>query len=337
MLQETSNEVSQKMQQDKNQMVIDEELGKVSVSIPFADWYKSLFTNSVTIITGCGRSGTSILGKLIGSMNGTEYLFEPTAPKFLTVDSNLCRAVLFEDFVLPILQGRNININKTDESYSGFYMDDEELIEKWNNKRRIDILERLMKKKPQFVIKLTEVQGSLHQYEKIFPGVKFVHIIRNGMHVIQSMMRPNWYTDNYMITNSVDWVVQREDSGGWLKNIPWFLTIEEETLRNWLEYNHATRCASVWRVTTDSMLFTDERVKTIRYEDLCNSANYVVRRLVDFLNKNRDSCVIESRLTHEHIKTINSFELTQYDDITDQIQEPEKTLFNKLMKRLKYS
>ena len=29
------------------------------------------------LIGGCGRSGTTILGKLIGSLEGIEYYFEP--------------------------------------------------------------------------------------------------------------------------------------------------------------------------------------------------------------------------------------------------------------------
>ena len=38
---------------------------------------KELFKNKTLIITGVGRSGTTLLGKVIGSMTPVFYLFEP--------------------------------------------------------------------------------------------------------------------------------------------------------------------------------------------------------------------------------------------------------------------
>ena len=318
---------------DKNKT--EKEQIKKNISIPFSGFYDQLFTRSVTIITGCGRSGTSILGKLIGSMDGVEYLFEPTTPKYLMMEPALCRAILFEDFVLPSIQGRNINIDPITESYAGFYITDKELKNKWENKRRIDVLPRIINQKPQFVFKLTEVQGLSGQFNVLFPDVKFIHIIRNGMEVIQSMMKPNWYTDSYMNTNSVDWAmtVKRED--GKVYNVPWFVSVEIGE-KEWLDYNHATRCAVVWRVTVEKMLEFTPNVHVIRYEKLCKYPEMEIKDIVTFLNENRDTEVKISGLTQRHEESINTWEKTEYGDILEQIQEPEKERFIYRMKRLGY-
>ena len=319
------------MEEDKTK---EEKVRKI-IKIPFQGFYDQLFTGSVTIITGCGRSGTSILGKLIGSMDGVEYLFEPTTPKYMAMDPGLCRAILFEDFVLPSLQGRNVNIDQGTESFSGYYITDENLKEKWENKRRIDVLPRIMNNKPQFVFKLTEVQGLTGQFNVLFPDVKFIHIIRNGMEVIQSMMRPNWYTDSYMYTNAVDWVtcVKREDEK--LYNVPWFVSVEMDE-KEWLNYNHATRCAVVWRVTVRNMLEFSPNIHVMRYEKLCRYPEMEVRDLVTFLNENRDTKVGISSLTERHEEGIRTWEKTEYGDILEQIQEPEKERFIYRMKKLGY-
>ena len=308
---------------------------EIEISIPFVGFYEELFTNSVTIITGCGRSGTSILGKLIGSMNGVEYLFEPTTPKFANVEPVLCRSLMFEDFVLPALQGRNVNIDSGTESYTGYYETDESLRLKWENKRRIDILPKILNKKPQLVLKLTEMQGMLSHLNTTFPGVRMIHIIRNGIDVIQSMMKPNWYTDSYMQTNSVDWVSIYTDDKGISYNVPWFIAVEMDK-EEWIKYNHETRCAAVWRVTVEKMTELHKNIHIIKYEDLCRNPELEMKGIIDFMNIERDTQVEKSDITERHISTIKEWEKSKYPDIIDKIQEPEKYKFIYLMEKLNY-
>ena len=53
------------------------ELKNISLSNKLAD--------SSYLLTGCARSGTSIFGSILGSMENTEYLFEsPTLLAFFT-------------------------------------------------------------------------------------------------------------------------------------------------------------------------------------------------------------------------------------------------------------
>ena len=96
--------------------------------------YKGILKDRVIIITGVGRSGTTLLGKILGSMRPAQYFFEPTAlkwlpflPTVLPLDDDAeyvydaLRATLVEDYILPQIQGRNLNLNPLDDSYTYQY------------------------------------------------------------------------------------------------------------------------------------------------------------------------------------------------------------------------
>ena len=39
--------------------------------------YNKIFKNNLVVITGVARSGTTLLGKIIGSLSDTHFIFEP--------------------------------------------------------------------------------------------------------------------------------------------------------------------------------------------------------------------------------------------------------------------
>lgn len=77
------------------------------------------------IITGSARSGTTIVGTLLHSMDKVEYAYEPPMlfSLFALMDKIkeeewklLYETYLYEDFFLNSIAGRNINCNKLDDS-----------------------------------------------------------------------------------------------------------------------------------------------------------------------------------------------------------------------------
>ena len=73
--------------------------------------------NKVIIISGAARSGTSILGKILGSCKKVEYLYEPETFNYLSflrnkvenkVWKNLIERYLTENF-LRLVNGRSLN------------------------------------------------------------------------------------------------------------------------------------------------------------------------------------------------------------------------------------
>ena len=267
--------------------------------------YKKLLTDRVIIITGAGRSGTSILGKVVGSMEPAYYLFEPSIMKFCN-DLNTLRATIFEDYWLLQVQGRNRNNNTEDDSYYNNYNASSSLT------NRNDAIEECYFSK--LVIKLTEYQPMFGRMRHVFPGCKFVHIIRDGNDVVDSMCRRGWYTDDYMKTGFLDWVDN---------DAPWF--IDADSKLKWYGWNQETRAACVWRCVTDVGISDDnDDIFHIDYDNIKIMSHPLARWL--------DLSITD--LTLKHKKSIGK--QTMHSNIIDKIQQPERDKFLSLMGELGY-
>ena len=267
--------------------------------------YKKLLTNRVIIITGAGRSGTTILGKIIGSMEPAYYLFEPSIMKFCR-DTETLRATIFEDYWLLQVQGRNLNLNNEDDSYIGNYGSVTGFT------IRHDAIEECHFSK--LVIKLSEYQPKFDSAREVFPGCKFVHIVRNGNDVVDSMCQRGWYTDEYMRTGFLDWVVD---------GAPWFINPQSQRL--WSKWNPETRAACVWRRSTEIGFNESDNYDDIYPIDYGSLDAYSLSKWLR---------LEVTDLTRQHIKSIRK--PTKHPDITDKIQEPERGRFLKLMGELGY-
>jgi len=270
--------------------------------------YGKLLTDRVILITGPGRSGTTILGKIIGSMEPVYYLFEPSILKFIRRGLDGLRATIFEDYWMLQVQGRNLNVNMNEDSYIGNYN-----TFKFETKR-VEALKECSRSK--LAIKLTEFQTRIPDAQEVFPGLKVVHIYRNGLDVIDSMTRRGWYTDEYMKIGFLDHTFY---------DMPAFLDLQ--SIEKWREYNQVTRCACVWRCSVDGLQEINNMLH-IRYEDL---PNIELDGLARWLNLG------VTDLTRKHFKSVQNREPTQHKNMIDDIQEPERNLFLSSMRRLKYA
>ncbi len=283
--------------------------------IPFD--YDSIFQNRLIIITGVGRSGTTILGKLLGSMQPSYYLFEPTILKFFLPTLaqfslrhiEFLKATLLEDYFLPLIQKRNINLNIEDDSCILHYRNS---LTPWPNlSRRKDAIKYIKKEKPYFIIKTPEFQPLFGSAKQAFPGVKFIEIIRNGNDVICSAMRRGWYGNDFVV---LDWA---EDGAIWY--------IDSESKKHWQKWNPETRAACIWR-------WCCENIKGIvlRYEDLLDDPEKYILFLESWFLLKR------TKITEKHIKAVEEYKSKQYNSILHKIQEPGKSKYIRLMNELGY-
>ena len=185
--------------------------------------YENIFHKRVLIITGAGRSGTTILGKVIGSLKPTYYLFEPALMKLIPfliaydqsnrrVYSLLIRSILFEDYFLQVIHGRSLNYNVRDDSYIGNYVSQPDIEKRWNDlARRQDVINYIHNEDPLFVIKTPEFQPLCSIARQMFIEPKFIHVIRCGYDIVSSTLKRGWYTDTYMNNAIIDWVERRGD------------------------------------------------------------------------------------------------------------------------------
>lgn len=269
-----------------------------------------------------GRSGTSAIGKILGSCQNTYYLYEPAIMKYMMdfdhegpeeLFMEDIRAVLFEDYLLPVVQGRYVNTNRADESCIFNYWAGQDLLSRRSVlNRRKDAIAYLKSNPPTVIIKTLESMFSLTGLEKLFPGACFVQAIRNGNEVIGSSKRRGWYTD--------EWLESLVDYSHGHRNckIPWH--IPERYWDEWVEWNQETRIACVW--TEQNSVQSSDFV--VRYERLEDDIQTVINNL-------------GLKTTDLTVNHMDSLLKRTYDDHTNYIAEPLKTEFMNLMGVLGYA
>ena len=167
----------------------------------------------MVIITGVGRSGTTILGQIFESFQNTYVIYEPVAAKCLIPMPAMFRTVLMEDHFIPAF-------NKI--------------------MRRRDIVKAIRDENPLFVLKTLESQPWLIPESKLV-SCPIVHAVRNGWDVIGSSMKRGWYTDEYLENDLLDYVIRYENC-----KIPWYMP--ERFFELFKKSNQANRIALVWAV-----------------------------------------------------------------------------------------
>jgi len=251
--------------------------------------YESFFRNRTIIIMGVGRSGTTILGKLLCSMSPTYYLFEPTILRTMRGPHHL--GTLFEDYYLPIIQGSIVN------DYTRHYGDPDDYWATYKEMRdqrkqtlnnRVIAIGHIAEEKPLFVIKSVNIQPYASDLREIFPQCDFIHIVRNGFDVIKSSLTNHWYSDYFFTFQDEFGFVL--DINGDPSFIPWY--IDEEVHQKWFEWNPLTRAAYLWSFLVDIVQ------PTLQYERLCSEPELIVSEMEKMFGISR------TKITERHIDNI---------------------------------
>ncbi|MFB5622736.1 MAG: hypothetical protein ACE5RH_01960 [Nitrosarchaeum sp.] len=297
--------------------------------------YEKFFKDRVIIISGVGRSGTTIIGKIVGSMKNCIYFFEPAIMKYFPATEELqdetgavwsfdikqaFLATLFEDYILPSVQGRNLNINIQDDSYWGNYQEYSDLRKRFVLTSRLSALKWLEKNDIKFVFKVNESQHLYNVYEDLFEGMKLLYVYRNGIDTVNSMVKKGWYKDDYEpidLYQTIDGI-----------NVP--VWVKQNDISNYIKWNQETRCVYAWRI-----------LNTMGLDFVCHINDH---QLIDYdlimkepgSLKSIVSCMehkyglVYSDITIKHINSMIDFARSKKQSdlsIVEKIQEPEKSLF----------
>lgn len=287
--------------------------------------YQKYLRGRVLIISGVGRSGTTILGKVLGSCKNTCYFFEPAIMKYIPSGMKLLHdnslrhffinsvflPTLFEDYILPAIQGRNININKKDWSYYGNYQTNSDLCKRFKLNRRLQALEYIEQTEPYFIFKCNEAQYLYDIYNDIFEDVKILHINRNMIHVIGSMMKRGWFVDDYQPIDIVN------DDG-----MPCY--VDNNLTDKWKNWNPETRAAYVWKRLnkighdfydiTDDEDNEEDNIRFIHYKELRKYPHNTLNNIFEW-------CGLKpTELTKSHIQSIVDFVELDEDDYHKEIK-----------------
>jgi hypothetical protein len=198
-------------------------------------------------LTGTARSGTTLLGSLIHSMDGVEYSFEPPTicNLFLRIQhytDDLIKRIyteyIYEEILMPAISGRNLNFNPKDWSYIFNVKSLDEIRSRYESGNRIRELYE-SSTKSVVAYKIPNITQALTKVLQFYPRTRIVVTARNPDEVAQSVMERKWYHGdelNYMTTGPI-----RKSNHG---NVPACLVgISED---EWINLDEIERCHAIY-------------------------------------------------------------------------------------------
>lgn len=169
--------------------------------------------NEATIITGSGRSGTTILGNVLHSFKCVEYAYEPPMlvslfPLIGHINENawklLYETYLYEELLINALAGRSINCNRADDS-SIYNAKPEQLIEERLTRSLRKVEAEQLAKDSRIIYKLPDIVAFMPQLKKYYPGTNIIITSREAPYVFYSNLEKGWFSDKSLREENRIW------------------------------------------------------------------------------------------------------------------------------------
>jgi hypothetical protein len=244
--------------------------------------------NSSLIVCGCGRSGTTIMGKLIGSCAGVEYLFDPPFVHSMIyyidrIDSRawaeMMESYLYSDFFLNALAGRNLNFNTNDDSCIYNIKSREEIAARLGKSFGRNELARIAEGS-RMAFKVTDLVCKIGELKDIYPGSQVIAMYRNPVDTINSILEKKWFTDDAISVTSPEPMNFRLIHKG--KRIPFW--VEEKDYDFWMTTTEVNRAAYYFIATNEILYRNRGLVKIVDYDKFVQSPSEISDRLLAQLN-----------------------------------------------------
>ncbi|MDA8094294.1 MAG: sulfotransferase [Betaproteobacteria bacterium] len=237
-------------------------------------------TSDTIFITGSPRSGTTLVGKYVGSFDRVEYHFEPPLLYMITamvtagaIDresaTDILRAYLYEDLLVESVHGRKVNLRAKDDSCVLNMISWEELNRRWRDiSNRKDAIDEIANKRLQLAVKMPGIADSIRFLKEGFADSRIIIVLRDGRPVVRSILRKGWLNDESLFREY--WPYKTGACGQ--VRVPYF--VEDRELDRWYAMNGATRACYMWRKDAEAALdvMGDSASKpntiAIRYEDI---------------------------------------------------------------------
>lgn len=241
--------------------------------------------NRSIFIGGNARSGTSILGKIIYSMAGVEYAFEPPVlfallPQIQSLSKDQFQSVFeaycFEELLLGAISGRALNFNRNDDSCVFIAKSEEEVAKRletaWTKSKQMEESNQY-----RLCIKMPDMGAPLELLANYYPEMKIVTTWREANPVIDSILRKNWYSNKNLQEKTLIWPSQSTD--GIL--IPYW--VEQERVKDWLGWSELER-AGYYYITITSALAKVPKALSFSYSRMIENPKHEVEALANRLN-----------------------------------------------------
>ncbi|MCQ8127924.1 sulfotransferase family protein [Methylomonas rivi] len=264
----------------------------MNTDVRIADSQQQNIKNTL-VITGAPRSGTSLLGKLISTLDGIDYHFEPPmvwvlasllSMKALSPDvaSVLLRLHLHEDLLLESAHGRKANLRPGDDSLVLNSMHWPELLSRWQTIRnRDDAIRYVSERQLRLAFKTPSVIDAIPFFESALPECKFIIIMRDGRDVVKSILQKRWFSDEGMKDNYWPYKV--------VDGVSTTHLVEDSMVGQWATMNEATRACYLWRRDAEFALEAKkrglgDRLYMLSYEALRLDPTGMMEQIAKFLS-----------------------------------------------------
>jgi hypothetical protein len=253
--------------------------------------YEKLLDGAI-LLTGAPRSGTTLLGKLVSTLQGVEYHFEPPTFYMLSASSasselahdkacRLLRTYMVEDLLLESAQGRALNFRPCDDSQVFNRLSWKEVNNRWSCvANRKDAIEFCIANDLRLCIKSPNVMNATAVFERSVSNAKIVVIQRNGSDVVRSIVAKGWLDDVSLQTELWPYIAKKANI-----NIPYW--VPDEFLDKWQTMSPIARCALMWSVHTDFIteLVDQRNIYTVKYEDLTLDPRHKMKEIAEFTGR----------------------------------------------------
>jgi len=250
-------------------------------------------TTGAILITGVSRSGTSILGNLIGSLSNIEYFYEP--PLLHTLSGLMALSDLQSDYAALLMlsyisndmlitsaHGRNLNLRQDDFSWTFNTTAWKELTERWGAVGGYqDALEYIKARQIRSGFKMVNCSA---QFIRLFldhiEKGKIIYIIRSGLDVVASMINKGWLVQE-SFDKAGNYAMQMENQNIFHAWAP----IEWKDF--WTDLNQYEKACLIWSEKAKSFRKIQPeykaRISVIRFEDLLQAPFEEIKNASIFL------------------------------------------------------
>ncbi len=230
---------------------------------------RTISTQNVAFILGCGRSGTTVLGQLFSIHNNVNYFFEPY-------------------HLWSVIDPMTDVLNLYHRINAKFMMDEADATEVAKLRFNRIFFSNVMNPKENLLLEKTPLNAMRLGYlNSLTPQAKFIHIIRNGVDVSCSIER-------IALTNSYK-IAGKPNLNQWwgVENYKWKALSRDGALASYypeeveLCENHRSKGAYEWLVSLGEVDRWREqlgdRLYEVTYEQLTVNPENTLRNLCKFL------------------------------------------------------
>lgn len=255
--------------------------------------------NDMVILTGLPRSGTTILGRLVGSFRSVEYAFEPPLVAYLDAQcrhdilepstvSELLRVYLYYDYFAEFVHGRKYNFRPSDASNVLDMQTLPEILSKWN---RVGTMDDAIETAPEytFSFKFPGAYYAISAFYERYPTVHVVDIGRSLDRVLVSLFNKQWFFDQNLGPEATGLWPFHDSNGQYA--VPYL--VADDDIERWQTMSPETRTVYICnRLAEDRLAFKEQfgdrdTYHQIRYERLIEEPATLTDELTSVLGLSR--------------------------------------------------